>query len=135
MLTQEHVDTPPAESGEPALSRRFRWRLALTGVALALFFFWLGARLGPLTVVGTAGGLSQGTWLPRPIPAAAYIGGAVARPGLYPVGQNARLAGLLREAGGPACNADLAHVNLAARVHDGETVAVPSRHGKGCLGT
>ena len=132
MLTQEQVGIQPEEPSTPASPRRFRWRLALTGVALALFVFWLGARLGPLTVVGTAGGLSQGTWLPTPVPAEAYIGGAVAHPGLYPVGQNARLAGLLREAGGPARNADLAHVNLAARVHDGETVAVPSRHGRGC---
>jgi hypothetical protein len=112
-----------------------RWRLVLGGAALALFFFGLGARLGPLTVFGTGGGLSQGTWLPTPVPAEAYIGGAVARPGLYPVGQSARLAGLLREAGGPVWNADLAHVDLAARVHDGETVAIPSRHGKGCPGT
>src|SRR5918912_3780076 len=135
MLTQEHVDTQPEESGPPAAPCRFRWRLALAGVALALFFFWLGARMGSLTVFGTAGGLSQGTWLPTPVPAEAYVGGAVTHPGLYPVGQNARLADLLREAGGPARNADLAHVNLAARVHDGETVAVPSRHGKGCAGT
>ena len=134
MLTQKHVDTPPENPVAPAGQRRFRWRRALAGVALAIFFFWLGARLGPLTVVGTGGGLSQGTWLPTPVPAEAYIGGAVTHPGLYPVGQNARLAGLLRAAGGPACNADLAHVNLAARVHDGETLAVPSRHGKGCPG-
>jgi SLBB domain len=135
MLTQNHANTSPEDPGTLASPLRFRWRLALTGGALALFFFWLGARVGPLTVFSTAGGLSQGTWLPPPIPAAAYIGGAVARPGLYPIGQNAHLAGLLREAGGPARNADLAHVNLAARVHDGETVAVPSRHGKGCAGT
>jgi competence protein ComEA len=134
MLTQEHVDTPPEAPVPPASPRRIRWRLALIGVALALFFFWLGARLGPLTIFGTGGGLSQGTWLPTPVPAEAYIGGAVAHPGLYPVGQNARLAGLLREAGGPARDADLAHVNLAARVHDGETLAVPSRQGKGCPG-
>src|SRR5919197_4328745 len=132
MLTQKHADTWPERPDVPPAPRRFRWRLALAGVALALFFFWLGARLGPLTVFGTAGGLSQGTWLPTPIPAEAYIGGAVTHPGLYPVGQITRLAGLLREAGGPARNADLAHVNLAARVHDGETFAVPSRHGKGC---
>ena len=132
MLTQGHVDTRPEKPGVPAASRRFRWRLALAGVALALFFFWLGARLGPLTVFGTAGGLSQGTWLPTPVPANAYVGGAVTHPGLYPVGPVTRLADLLREAGGPARNADLAHVDLAARVHDGETVAVPSRHGKGC---
>jgi competence protein ComEA len=135
MPTQQHVDIPPEEPSTLASPRRFRWRLALAGVALALFFFWLGARLGPLTVFGTAGGLSQGTWLPTPVPAEAYIGGAVAHPGLYPVGPTTRLAGLVREAGGPARNADLAHVNLAARVHDGETVAIPSRHGKGCPGT
>src|SRR5919197_2196205 len=128
-MTQKHVDIPPGEPSTPSSPRGRRWRLALTGLALALFFFWLGARLGPLTVFGTAGGLSQGTWLPTPVPAEAYIGGAVARPGLYPVGQNARLAGLLREAGGPARNADLAHVNLAARGHDGETFSVPRRHG------
>src|SRR5918912_1904016 len=85
MLTQEHVDTQPEESGPPAAPCRFRWRLALAGVALALFFFWLGARLGPLTVFGTAGGLSQGTWLPTPVPAEAYIGGAVGNPGVFPV--------------------------------------------------
>ena len=135
MLTQRHVDTPPEAPTTSAPPRWSPWRLALGGVALALFFFWLGARLGPLTVFGTGGGLSQGTWLPTPVPAEAYIGGAVTHPGLYPVGQNTRLAGLLREAGGPACNADLAHVNLAAPVHDGETLAVPSRHGKGCPGT
>jgi competence protein ComEA len=135
MLTQEHVGTRPEKPGAPAASRRFRWRLALAGVALALFFFWLGARLGPLTVFGTAGGLSQGTWLPTPVPAEAYIGGAVTHPGLYPVGQTTRLADLVREAGGPARNADLTHVNLAARVHDGETFAVPGRYGKGCPGT
>ena len=129
------MDTRPGKPGTPAASRRFRWRLALAGVALALFVFWLGARLGPLTVFGTAGGLSQGTWLPTPVPAEAYIGGAVTHPGLYPVGQTTRLADLVREAGGPARNADLTHVNLAARVHDGETFAVPGRYGKGCPGT
>ena len=135
MLTQQHVATPPEAPSAPASPRRFRWRLALGGVALALFCFWLGARLGPLTVFDSGNGLSQGTWLPTPVPAAAYIGGAVAHPGLYPVGPNARLAGLLREAGGPARNADLAHINLAAPVHDGETITVPKRHGTGCLGT
>src|ERR687885_1239540 len=135
MLTPQHVDIWPEKPSTPASLRGRRWRLALAGVALALFFFWLGARLGPLTVFGTVGGLSQGTWLPTPVPAEAYIGGAVMHPGLYPVGQATRLAGLLREAGGPAPNADLTHVKLAARFRDGETFAVPGRHGKGCPGT
>src|SRR5437763_982523 len=135
MMTHIHVDTPPEGPAAPASPRRSRWRLALAGVALALFVFWLGARLGPLTVFGTGGVLSQGTWLPTPAPAEAYIGGAVAHPGLYPVGPNVRLAGLLRQAGGPARNADLAHINLAAPVHNGETITVPRRHGKDCPGT
>src|SRR5919197_222877 len=134
-MTQKHVDIPPGEPSTPSSPRGRRWRLALTGLALALFFFWLGARLGPLTVFGAAGSLSQGTWLPTPVPTQAYIGGAGRDPGLYPVGQTTRLADLVREAGGPAPNADLAHVNLAARVHDGETFAVPGRYGKGCPGT
>src|SRR5919199_5866859 len=115
MLTQKHVDSPPEKPGAPAAPRRFRWRLALAGVALALLFFWLGARLGPLTVFGTAGGLSQGTWLPTPVPPEAYIGGAVTHPGLYPVGPTARLADLLRKAGGPARKAGLTHGKPAAR--------------------
>src|SRR5919198_2887858 len=85
MMTHKHVNTPPETPHTPASPRRFRWRLVLGGVALALFFFWLGARLGPLTVVGTAGGLSQGTWLPTPEPAVAYIGGGGGDPGVYPV--------------------------------------------------
>src|SRR5439155_11438985 len=105
MMTQEHVDTPPEAQPGPAPPPRSRLRLALGGMALALFFFWLGARLGPLTIFDTGNGLSQGTWLPTPAPAEAYIGGAVAHPGLYPVGPNVRLAGLLRQAGGPARNA------------------------------
>ena len=134
-MTQEHADTPPEAPVPPAPPRGSRLRLVLGGVALALFTFLLGVRLGPLTIFSTGGGLSQGTWLPTPAPAEAYIGGAVAHPGLYPVGQNARLAGLLHEAGGPARNADLAQVHLAAPVHDGETIVVPRHNGKGCPGT
>src|SRR2546423_11304689 len=89
MLTQKHVDTPPENPVAPAGQRRFRWRRALAGVALAIFFFCLGARLGPLTVVGTGGGLSQGTWLPTPGPAEADIGGAGARPRLFPLAAQA----------------------------------------------
>src|SRR5438876_12443121 len=132
MLTQQHVDTSPEAPAMPASPRWPRWRLALGGVALALFFFWLGVRLGPLTVFSSGNGLSEGTWLPTPAPAEAYVGGAVAHPGLYRLGPNARLAGLLREAGGAARNADLAHINLAAPVHDGETITVARRRGTGC---
>lgn len=97
-----------------------------------MFCFWLGARLGPSTIFETGGALSTGTWLPTPVPAEAYIGGAVAHPGLYALPANARLATLVRLAGGAARDADLCHANMAAPVHDGQTIRVPRRHGKGC---
>ena len=138
-----HDDTVPPiaapseaalEEAAEAATRVPRWprlRLGAGAVALLLFGFWLGARLGPLTALGSGDGLSQGTWLPAPAPAQAYIGGAVRRPGLYRLALNARVAGLLRQAGGPTRDADLARLSLAAAVHDGETIAVPLRH-QGC---
>jgi hypothetical protein len=135
MLTQRHEDIPPGGQAPLVPTRRPGLRLVLGGLALALFSFWLGARLGPLTVFGSGNGLTQGTWLPTPVPAEAYIGGAVVHPGLYPIGPHARLAALLREAGGPTRNADLGHVPLAAPIHDGQTITVPRHNGKGCPGT
>ena len=99
---------------------------------LAVFCLWLGARLGSSTVFGSGDGLNAGTWLPTPVPAEAYIDGAVAHPGLYPLTSNARLTTLLQRAGGPTRDADLSRVHLAAHVHDGETVTIPRRHGKAC---
>lgn len=109
------------------LPRWMRLRLGAGAVALLLFGFWLGARLGPLTMFGSGDGLSQGTWLPAPAPAQAYIGGAVRHPGLYRLAPHARVAGLLRQAGGPTSGADLSRLSLAAAVHDGETITVPLR--------
>jgi len=105
---------------------------ALGGAALLVFAFWLGGRLGPLAVVGSGDPLTGGTWLPTPVPAEAYIGGAVARPGLYPLAPNARLATLLRQAGGASRDADLARLNPARPVHDGETIAIPHRRHGAC---
>lgn len=111
--------------------QRSRLRLALGAIILAAFCFWLGARLGASSVLGSGSGLTTGTWLPTPLPAEAYIGGAVTHPGLYPLAANARLADVLRQAGGQARDADLSRVNLAAHVHDGETIAIPRRRTHG----
>ena len=111
---------------------RSRLLLAAAAVVLAAVSFWLGARLGPLTAFGSGGSLSQGTWLPTPAPAMAYIGGAVARPGLYPLTPNGRVLGLLRQAGGPACDADLVRVSLAAAVADGQTITIPRTRTRRC---
>jgi competence protein ComEA len=56
-----------------------------------------------------------------------YVAGQVARPGLYTVPATARGADALRAAGGPLTDADLVAVNLAARLADGDEIAVPAR--------
>jgi competence protein ComEA len=56
-----------------------------------------------------------------------HAAGAVVRPGLQRVPSGARVADVLAAAGGPAPDADLDRVNLAAPVADGERVYVPRR--------
>jgi len=54
-----------------------------------------------------------------------YVAGAVAHPGVYALSGDARARDALAKAGGPAGDADLVAVNLAARVADGDEIAVP----------
>jgi competence protein ComEA len=53
--------------------------------------------------------------------------GAVRRPGLYRLAQGSRIADAVARAGGATGKADLAQVNLAAPLADGEQVVVPGR--------
>lgn len=53
--------------------------------------------------------------------------GAVIRPGVYRVAAGARVADLVAAAGGPAPEADLDAVALAAKLADGQRVYVPRR--------
>jgi competence protein ComEA len=59
--------------------------------------------------------------------AVVHVTGAVRRPGVYRVPAWARLDLAVKRAGGPAAGADLAGVNLAAKVADGQQVVVPRR--------
>lgn len=54
-----------------------------------------------------------------------HVAGAVKRPGLYRVRASGRVAAAVARAGGPAPKADLAGVNLAAPLQDGQQVLVP----------
>ena len=57
--------------------------------------------------------------------ATVHAAGHVANPGVYTVPAGARVADVLTAAGGPLAGADVAQLNLAAKVADGERVWVP----------
>lgn len=54
-----------------------------------------------------------------------YVAGAVVHPGVYALAGDARARDALAKAGGATHDADLVAVNLAARVADGDEIAVP----------
>ena len=56
-----------------------------------------------------------------------HAAGAVGRPGVYQVRPGGRVADVLEAAGGPAADADVDQLNLAAKVADGERVYVPRK--------
>ena len=60
-----------------------------------------------------------------------HVAGAVRRPGLLRLPEGSRVAEAVDRAGGPARRADLAGVNLAAKLEDGQQVIVPVRGAAG----
>jgi competence protein ComEA len=59
--------------------------------------------------------------------------GAVRQPGLYRLEQGSRIADAVARAGGATRKADLAMINLAAPLADGEQVVVPKRGAPGAV--
>ncbi len=54
------------------------------------------------------------------------VSGAVATPGVYEIASNGRLADAVEAAGGFTQDADVVHLNLAARIGDGEHITIPA---------
>ena len=84
-----------------------------------------GARASAAAAPGQApGGATEGppTTLGALVVQAA---GAVVHPGVYRLADGARVADLVAAAGGPAADADVERVPLAARLADGQRVSVP----------
>ena len=63
-----------------------------------------------------------------------HVAGAVRRPGVYRLPARARVVDAVRRAGGARRRADLAALNLAAKVEDGRQVLVPLRGAGGAAG-
>jgi competence protein ComEA len=114
------------------LQRRRLFLAAVGSLVLILFLgrFVLGAGtttpaapLPPPPAVGTGV-----TGLPSSRVVVDVVG-AVRRPGLYRLAQGSRIADAVARAGGATRKADLAQVNLAAPLADGEQVVVPRRGG------
>jgi competence protein ComEA len=122
-----------------SLLQRRRLLLAAAGTLVAILL------LGRF-VLG-AGTTTQAEPLPPPPAAAAGVTGlpssrvvvdvvgAVRRPGLYRLRQGSRIADAVARAGGATGKADLAQVNLAAPLADGEQVVVPRRGAPGAAGS
>ena len=78
----------------------------------------------PLATRGAASAVSSAT--SRGVEVVVHVAGAVVSPGVYRLSDGARTIDAISAAGGGRGDADLARVNLAARLSDGLRVYVPA---------
>ena len=94
----------------------------MAGFALAgLLFFVARAPAGEAIVLQPA---------PTQAPIAVHIIGAVPRPGLYQFIEGARVQDAIDAAGGLLASADVASINLAALLEDGQQLNIPYKAGE-----
>jgi competence protein ComEA len=147
--TLEDAPDPAAGVAETAPPRGFPRSAVLAGgavlLAIAAFFLAFSSSTGgtvsvdaatPLALDSSRAGAgtapSDGPFFAGGGPVLVVeIVGAVARPGVYRLAQGARIGDLIEAAGGygPRVDTDRAgrELNLAAPLHDGDQVRVPSR--------
>jgi competence protein ComEA len=114
----------------PELPFELSRRRILFAVGCAALLFFLGSKLlaGPQTSAGVAPPAAPPTETALATTAVVIdVVGAVRRPGLYRLEQGSRIADAVSRAGGATPKADLALINLAAPLADGEQVVVPKR--------
>jgi len=100
-----------------AQARRLLGGVLLGALTSALIFLALAEPRGrPLELLP----------LPTPSPLRIHVAGAVLHPGVYEVPRGSIVQDAVRTAGGPASDADLDRVNLAAGLTDGERIMVPA---------
>ena len=100
---------------------RFRGYLALTVVylfILASVVYYFG-RPKPVPIA-----IASPTPELKPSTAIVYVSGAVTRPGVYTMEQDARVVNAIEAAGGALEEADLADLNLAQRIYDEQHIHV-----------
>jgi competence protein ComEA len=116
-------------------------RRPLLAAAVALVLLLLAARY-----VLPAGTTTPAASLPPPPPSGigasgapkarvvVDVVGAVQLPGLYRLSEGSRIADAITRAGGATPKADLAQVNLAAPLADGQQIVVPRRGAQAAVG-
>jgi competence protein ComEA len=110
---------------------------ALVGAAALLVFLVIAGRFlldAGAASSSEAAGVTLGAEPIRAAPAppvVVHVVGAVPQPGLYRLARGKRVADALARAGGATARADLALINLAALVSDGQQIVVPARASPG----
>ena len=102
--------------------------LVATLAAVVAVAFLAGVRHGapePIELPLAANGSPPPVATTQPTPVRVHLAGAVERPGLYEVPSGYRIGDLLEFAGGPRPRADVAAVNLAELLRDGQQVYLP----------
>ncbi|MDT8901982.1 helix-hairpin-helix domain-containing protein [Anaeroselena agilis] len=107
-----------------ALRRRWLIILALAAVIVAGSFYdqWRKFVVPEKTASVVPANQSPAARDSRPV---VYVTGAVAKPGVYKVGQESRVIDVINAAGGLAHGADANKINLAQAVGDGMQIHVP----------
>jgi competence protein ComEA len=97
------------------------WQSLLFGILLGLLMS------GSILLIASSPSGHEVTIIPPPTakPAMVYIDGEVKKPGLYLLPYGSLLKDIIQAAGGLTQNSDIAKINLASKIIDGEKITIP----------